>query len=351
MKKIVRTAFILLGGAASLAALYVLVICYPQPFFRYSIGYRHIHLYSTAPIPNNAGALLSQVQSRLAASPIYSGNLAQHVFICGSSAQFAFFTNFSFRSSGLTYAYFNRSICLRPSEIAQNLLVNYSGRKVLDDRNLVYYMAHELTHSLMVSYLGPLKYHELPTWLREGHADYVGKGQESFAGIQAKFEDSSYQTNREYLRYELMTAYLLDIRKIAVRALLDGNYTANILTAQNMSKLSQMTGLPDDAAESGNQKLLKRKSRALARTFSRAARSGNMRAISTAPTIVEKITKKARSLSLARCPGIKETIRSLYFRSSANICVLIRLPERASSGDSAVRGQPRPACSQYSRLK
>jgi hypothetical protein len=62
---------------------------------------------------------------------------------------------------------------------------------------------------------------------------------------------------------------------------------------------------------SETQKLDKRKSLAVARTFSRIAGSGSMRAISIAPAIVEKIAKKARSLSAARRPGIKGSIRSL----------------------------------------
>lgn len=130
MKNVVRAALISAGGLVAASALYVLIICCPQPFFRYSICYGNIHLYTTAPLPHNAEVLLRQVQSRIAASPIYNSNLEQHVFICGSSTEFAFFTNVSFRSSGLTYAYFNRSIFLRPSDIAQDVLVNYSGRKV-----------------------------------------------------------------------------------------------------------------------------------------------------------------------------------------------------------------------------
>ena len=60
-----------------------------------------------------------------------------------------------------------------------------------------------------------------------------------------------------------------------------------------------------------SQKLRKRKSLALASTFSRIAGSGSMRAISIAPIIVEKIEKNARSLSAVRTPGIKGSIRSL----------------------------------------
>ena len=65
------------------------------------------------------------------------------------------------------------------------------------------------------------------------------------------------------------------------------------------------------SVEKKNQKLCKRNSLALANTFSLIAGSGNIRAISIAPIIVEKIEKNARSLSTVRRPGIKGTIRFL----------------------------------------
>ena len=74
-----------------------------------------------------------------------------------------------------------------------------------------------------------------------------------------------------------------------------------------------------------NQKLRKRKSLALASTFSRIAGSGSIRAISIAPIIVEKIEKNARSLSAVRRPGINGSIRLLYFTSSSTIRRLHRL--------------------------
>ena len=56
------------------------------------------------------------------------------------------------------------------------------------------------------------------------------------------------------------------------------------------------------------QKLRKRKSLALPSTFSRIAGSGSMRAISVAPIMVEKIAKKACSLSTVRRPGMNGSI-------------------------------------------
>jgi len=57
-----------------------------------------------------------------------------------------------------------------------------------------------------------------------------------------------------------------------------------------------------------HQKLRKRNSLAQASTFSRIASSGNIRAISMAPIMVEKMEKKARSLSAVRWPGINGSI-------------------------------------------
>jgi hypothetical protein len=223
---------LLLGAVVTLLILYLLVICYPQPFFQYSFRYDNIRLYSTDPIPPNAEFLLKEVQTRIATSPASDRSVEQRIFICGSAAEFALFTNFAVKSSGLTYVYLNRNIFLRPSDIRQNRLTNYSGLRVMDDRTLVYYMAHEATHSLTVSYIGVWRYHSLPKWLREGYADYVGKGHDSFLDLQRKFEDCSYQTNREYLGYELMTAYLLDIKNIGLHALLGQNYASNLAAAQ-----------------------------------------------------------------------------------------------------------------------
>lgn len=58
------------------------------------------------------------------------------------------------------------------------------------------------------------------------------------------------------------------------------------------------------------QKLRKRKSRALPSTVCRTG-AGSAQASSMAPIIVEKIAKKARSLSAVRRPGMNGTMRFL----------------------------------------
>jgi hypothetical protein len=60
--------------------------------------------------------------------------------------------------------------------------------------------------------------------------------------------------------------------------------------------MSTGVGVCATANSTQNQKLRKRRPLALTSTFSRIAGSGSIRAISIAPTVVEKMEKKARSL-------------------------------------------------------
>ena len=90
-----------------------------------------------------------------------------------------------------------------------------------------------------------------------------------------------------------------------------------------------------------NQKLRKRNSLALASTFSRIAGSGSIRAISIAPIMVEKMAKKARSLSAVRWPGINwkhSTLVFLQFLKDLSASSPYR--RVANSGARAVNGHP-----------
>ena len=51
-----------------------------------------------------------------------------------------------------------------------------SGNEVPGERTLSYFIAHEVTHTLIADRLGAIAYWRLPVWKDEGYADYVGNG-------------------------------------------------------------------------------------------------------------------------------------------------------------------------------
>ncbi len=83
------------------------------------------------------------------------------------------------------------------------------------DRPLDYFIAHEITHSLTGKAVGPLRYYRLSEWVREGYADYVGKGDSfKYDAARRAFLANAPEMDRWrsglYLRYHLLVAYLLD---------------------------------------------------------------------------------------------------------------------------------------------
>lgn len=222
----------------ALVLLYLGLLTFPQPFFHDRLQVANLTLYSDRPIPLKPGtAILTEVGRRLSRSEIYNAKIPYRIFICNDRTRFAFFTNFNYRAGGINYPLFNRNSFLRPSNIARDRLTGPSGHEVPEARTLTYFITHEVTHGVTAAYTGSLNYFRLPTWIREGYADYVALYQglgafDNSAKCQNRFDfqanlikfrndarEMSPQKSGLYLRYHLLVAYRLDIQPRSVTAL------------------------------------------------------------------------------------------------------------------------------------
>jgi hypothetical protein len=116
-------------------------------------------------------------------------------------------------------------VFLRDSRIEDNRLISPLGTPVAGDRTLDYYIAHEITHQITGLAIGPVRYFELPQWVREGYADYVGKGKTfDYAAARKAFlagaAEMDYKKSGLYLRYNLLVACLIERRHWSVARLL-----------------------------------------------------------------------------------------------------------------------------------
>ena len=110
------------------------------------------------------------------------------------------------------------------------------------------------------------------------------------------------------LTYTIFATFTVKKSKPPLEQGTNGGWLLAVVSTQAIAQLALLL-IPAYTCQ--DQKLRKRKSRVPASTFSRIARSGRIRAISTDPIMVEKITKKARSLSAVRWPGMNGNIRLL----------------------------------------
>jgi hypothetical protein len=218
--------------AAALAALlvgYVCLLIYPYPFFPYELTYANIHAYSNEPIPSELTAILKTADARLQRSPLNLPEFQHRVFFCATPTLFAFFANRDYRVGGLNEVYFNDNVFIRPADIRHDRIIRASGRVLDDGRTLAYYVTHEIAHTLERRHLGLYRFWRLPSWKREGYADYVGKGGLFDYGRAVELlrcGDKAMDPKRSglYLRNHLLTAHLIDKRGVSVETFLTSAY-------------------------------------------------------------------------------------------------------------------------------
>jgi hypothetical protein len=133
--------------------------------------------------------------------------------------------------AGVSWYPLTTNVFLRDAAIEHNRLISPGGRPVPGARTLDYFVAHELTHELTGRLVGPLGFYKLPQWIREGYADYVGKGTdfqyaEARQAFLAGVPEMDFQRSGLYWRFNLLVAYLLDHEHWTVDRLLRGPWPA-----------------------------------------------------------------------------------------------------------------------------
>ena len=208
-----------------LIAVYLGVLCKPQPLFAWSVTSQNLTLYSDRPFNPSAGAhVLELVRGKLAASPLYGGE-HHNIFICSAPWRRVLLFNRNYRVGGVSYASLTNNVFLRDAIVEDNRLLDSRGKPVAADRPLDYFIAHEVTHAMTGRALGLVDYARLPEWVREGYADYVGKGRAfDYDAAARMYRNGAPEMDRWksglYLRYHLLVAYELDKQHWTVQRLL-----------------------------------------------------------------------------------------------------------------------------------
>lgn len=234
-----RKTMLLKVAAAGIALLgaYWLLMCFPQPFFQSSVSASNLVLYSDRPFAEAAGReVMEQVQAKLSVSPLYTKQQSHLVFICNARWRQRLFFNYVYGVGGVNFYPFTTNVFLRDAIIEENCLIGPQGTRVPGDRTLDYFIAHEITHTLTGQAVGGLAYHRLPQWIREGYADYVGKGA-SFnydtarRAFLADMPEMDWKRSGLYWRFHLLVAHLLDKKHWSVQQLLATDMTQEAVEA------------------------------------------------------------------------------------------------------------------------
>ena len=216
-----RAALVAVVAVAGYGAL----LLHPQPLFAFSARDAAIVLHAREPLPAEVQGVLADARRRVEASPFYDPGATYDAFLCDDVRTFTAFTLWNRGAGAVSQWDLTGNIFLRPSHVERNRLVGRSGNETPGERTLSYFIAHEVTHTMLARRIGRLRYARLQRWQVEGYADYVGKAGEfdfekTLAAFRAGTRELDPKRSGLYLRYHLLVAYLLDHEGMTPEALL-----------------------------------------------------------------------------------------------------------------------------------
>jgi hypothetical protein len=232
-----------------LSLLYILLLCFPDPLFAYEFKSGPIVIRSDQPIPATAESVLRESQRRLTRSPFFDPSVERRVYVCNRPWRFVLFANIRYRAGGLTHPPLSNNIFLRAADFDENRLISPSGIRVPGLRDLSYFIAHEVAHTMIADRVGSIAYVKLAAWKDEGYSDYIAKGgvfsfDDELRKLRAGDPELDPARSGLYLRYHLLVAYLLDRKGASPQDLLEKDFDSSTIEREMVTGQGPLPSLP-----------------------------------------------------------------------------------------------------------
>jgi hypothetical protein len=227
----IRTAAAVFGAAALCAVAASSVLAYPQTLFPYHVEQGRLQLFSDRPFDRERGRrVLTDVERRIATSPLDEHNGVHRIFVAQTEWRRRLVFLWTYGAGGVNFYPVTRNVFIRQSDIDADRVLRSDGGLVPPPRTLAYYGAHEIGHSLIGERIGAIANRQLPKWIREGVADYIGFGGEVdidalTRALVARERDFDPIRSGFYARYRLLVAWLLEREGWSIDQLLASGIT------------------------------------------------------------------------------------------------------------------------------
>lgn len=210
----------------SLAAAYVLLLCFPQVLFAHEVTYKNFTVYSRQPLDQNVYAMLDKVEARLATSEVNNTQVRPKIFLTNSQRLYSALSLYMDANSfGKGFGLLpTNNVFINEADVARDLV--FRKAPAFNQRSLSEVVAHEVTHLLVREKFGYVKNVTMPAWKREGYAEYVSGGTTIDYATGANLWKANPQNDRgyQYFKYYMLVKYLLDHDKLTVDDLFNRNF-------------------------------------------------------------------------------------------------------------------------------
>jgi hypothetical protein len=202
----------------SAAAAFIFLLAYPQVLFAHQVSYKNFTVYSREPLDPNIYVVLDKVEAQLAASPINDTTVKPKIFFTNSQKLYSLLSLYiGGNSFGKGFPLLpTNNLFINETDVARDLV--FRRASTANQRSLSGVLAHEITHLHIRRRLGYLGNITLPTWKKEGYAEYVAGSStlDHETGVRMWKANPKDGTGYQYFKYHMMLKYLLETEKLTV---------------------------------------------------------------------------------------------------------------------------------------
>jgi hypothetical protein len=213
--KIVRSVFLLT------AAAFVFLLVYPQILFAHEVGYKNFTVYSRQPLDQSIHTVLDKVDAQLSASPINDTTVEPKIFFTNSQKLYSLLSLYiGWNSFGRGYPLLpTNNVFINEADVSRDLVFRKAATG--SQRSLSGVISHEITHLHIRRKFGYVRNFTMPSWKKEGYAEYVAGGStlDYESGVKLWKANPNGGTGYQYFKYYLTVKYLLETDKVTVEDL------------------------------------------------------------------------------------------------------------------------------------
>jgi hypothetical protein len=223
----------------SIAAIYLLLLTFPQVLFAHEISYGNAAVYFREPIDQNIHAVLDKAEAKLATSEINTPEVKPKIFLTNNFKLYSLLSLYiGGNSFGKGYAILpTNNIFINKSDLARDLVFRRAPAN--NNRSLSGVIAHEITHLLIRKRYGYWRNLTMPAWKKEGYAEYVAGGSTLpyETGVKMWKENPKDGTGYQYFKYYMLVKYLLEHDELSVDELFNRDFDMRSLEEKVLKSL------------------------------------------------------------------------------------------------------------------
>ncbi|MBX2820185.1 MAG: hypothetical protein KTR29_10910 [Rhodothermaceae bacterium] len=211
---------------------HLLVLLFPQPFFRHSVSIHNAQFYSDTPLEESEITLFRTAIEQASLNPLFDSTQKHRIFISASERTYSLYSRLAGKtgsSQGFNIEPTGNVFISRPFIDTMRSQYGAAFQYTLLEGSLSHVILHEIYHSMVTNHLGFWESRNLPSWKREGYVEYGAswanrKSDPAFdlrSHIDLLYDQSAMSSIRlHYLRSQLLVQYLIDIEGMTFKSLM-----------------------------------------------------------------------------------------------------------------------------------